>query len=1086
MRRILSVLALLLFPAPLFAQLDARLIRQPDVSATQIAFVYAGDIWVVAKSGGVAARLTTPAGDESFPKFSPDGKWLAFTGDYDGNQDVYLMPAGGGIPTRLTWNPAPDRVIGWYPDGSGILFASTRESGSQRFNQLYKVSTKGGMPEKLPVAYGEFGAVSPDGKTLAFMPEAQDFRTWKRYRGGWASDIWLFDLATFASRNVTSNPALDGQPMWHGNTLYFLSDRDDAKRGNIWALDLKTNVMREVTHFTDFDVEFPSIGAADMVFEAGGRLYRMDLATEQAVEVPIQVVTDRATLKPRTVATADWISNGAISPTGQRAILEARGDLFSLPAKDGPVIDLTRTSGSAERWPAWSPDGKQVAYWSDRSGEYELTLRASDGTGDERTVTHLGAGFRYRPFWSPDGKSIAFIDQAMKIWIADVATGRTRLVDQALYFFEGNLEGFTPSWSADSRWLAYVRDLGDQHTAVFLYDTRSGKAAQATSGFYSEGAVSFDPDGKYLFVTTNRTMAPVYSDFDNTWVYNNSTQLAAIPLRKDVPSPLAPKNDVEGGDSAASATPAVKGKAPAKPAAKDTMAPKSVDIDLDGFEQRMVLLPPSAGNFGALAAVSGKLVFQRAPRTGSDDTDSPVKYYDLKDRSEKTVLADASSFLLSQDGKKLLAWKGGKWAIVDLAPDQKLDKPLATGDMQMVVDPSAEWHQIFNDAWRIERDFFYDPAMHGEDWNAMRTRYGAVLDAAITRSDVNWVLGELISEINSSHTYRSGGDLETPLSRGVGLLGCDFTLENGAYRIAKIIRGAPWDVEVRSPLAEPGVGVHEGDYLLAVNRVPVDVTKEPWAALDGLAGKTVLLTVNDKPTMAGAREVLVKTMTSEAQLRYLAWVDGHRRRVEEASGGKLGYLYVPSTGIDGQTELARMYWANFDKAGMVVDERFNSGGQIPDRFVEMLNRRVTSYYAVRDGKDWRWPPDARNGPIAMLINGWSGSGGDAFPYYFRAAGLGPLIGMRTWGGLIGISGTPAFVDGGNVTAPTFGIYDTTGTWTVEGHGVDPDIEVVDDPTALAKGIDPQLDRAIQTVMKSLNDHPPVTPAKPAYPKKGGR
>jgi tricorn protease len=1087
MRRTLSVLALLLLPAPLLAQLDARLIRQPDVSATQIAFVYAGDIWVAPKAGGTAQRLTTPPGDESFPRFSPDGKWIAFTGDYDGNQDIYLMPASGGIPTRLTWHPAADRVIGWYPDGSGILFASTRESGSQRFNQLYKVSPKGGLPTKLPVAYGEFGAVSPDGKTLAFMPEAQDFRTWKRYRGGWASDVWLFDLTTDASRNVTHDPALDGQPMWHGDTLYFLSDRDDAKRANIWALDLKTNAMREVTHFTDFDVEFPAIGPSDMVFEAGGRLYRMDLASEQAAEVPIQVVTDRATLKPRTIAVADWLQDGSISPTGQRAVLEARGDLFSLPAKDGPVFDLTRTSGSAERWPAWSPDGKWIAYWSDRTGEYQLTVRPADGTGEERTVTHLGPGFRYRPWWSPDGRSVAYVDQAMKIWITDIATGQSKQVDQALYWYEGSLEGFAPSWSSDSRWLAYARDLPSQHTAIFLYDTRSGKATQVTTGFYADNGPVFDPDGKYLYFTTNRVFSPVYSDFDDTWVYDNSTELVAVPLRKDVPSPLAPRNDVEAGDTATAAAPAPKGKGAKKAAeAKDTSASKAVEIDLDGFEGRIVVLPPKPGNFGAIAAASGKVLFVQSPRTGSDDSDNPLKYYDLKDRSEKTVLADVNGFQLSQDGKKILAWKGKQWAIVDLAPDQKFEKTLATGQMQMVLDPPAEWRQLFDDTWRIERDFFYDPGMHGEDWNAMRARYGAVLKDAVTRSDVNWVIGELISEMNSSHTYRSGGDVENGPTRSVGMLGCDFALENGAYRISRIIRGAPWDVDARAPLDAPGLDVHEGDYLLAVNHVPVDVTRDPWAAFDGLANQTVLLTVNDKPTTAGAREVLVKTTGSETQLRYLAWVEAHRKRVEEASGGKIGYIYVPSTGIDGQTELARMYWANFDKPGLIVDERFNSGGQIPDRFVEMLDRHVTSYYAVRDGMDWRWPPDAHNGPTAMLINGWSGSGGDAFPYYFRERKLGPLIGMRTWGGLIGITGTPGLVDGGAITAPTFGIYDTNGNWTVEGHGVDPDIEVVDDPTALAKGTDPQLERAIQEVMQSLKDHPPVTPAKPAYPKKGGR
>jgi tricorn protease len=1097
--RHLVILVSLLVAGHAAAAIHARMLRYPDVSATQIAFVYAGDVWLVPREGGMAQRLSTPAGEEMFPRFSPDGSLIAYTADYDGDQDVYVIPSGGGIPMRLTHDPAPDRVLGWYPDGKSVLFASTMESGKDRFNQLYRVSKEGGLPEKLPVPYGEFGTISPDGKTLAYMPISRDFRTWKRYRGGMAPDIWLFDLTTHAARNITDNPANDAQPMWHGGTIYFLSDRDSHMRANIWAYDLKTGATREVTHFTDFDVHFPAIGPDDIVFENGDRLYLLDLASEKIHEVNVEVVTDRATLKPREINAAKLIENVSVSPSGKRAMFEARGELFSVPAEHGPVFDVSRTSGAAERFPSWSPDGKSVAYFSDASGEYELYVRPADGSGEARRVTDLGPGFRYRPFWSPDGKKVAFVDNTMRIELCDLGTGKVTTIDHALYWFEESLEAFAPSWSPDSRWLAYARDLDNRANAIFLYDTRSGERHQVTAGFYSTTAPAFDPGGKYLYVLTNRTLQPSYSDLDNTWIYANTTNVAAIALRKDVPSPLAARNDAESGPEKKTDTKdeakheeSAKGKAKGR-SANDTsakaedgkVAPKPVDIDLAGLEERLVVLPPEAGNYRDLYGVAGKVIYRRMPRTGSEDKKQPIVYYDLEEREEKTVVGDADGFQVAADGKKLLVWKKDAYAVVDIKPDQKMDKAMPTSDLSMTLDPVAEWHQIFNDVWRFYRDYFYDPHLHGEDWKAMRVRYGALLDDAVTRWDVNYVIGEMIAEINSSHTYRGGGDTEKAAERPVGLLGVDYALENGAYRFKRILEGAPWDSEARSPLREPGVNVKEGDYLLAVNHVPVDVRQDPWAAFQGLAGEAVLLTVNSKPTMEGARDVLVKPLASEYRLRNLAWIDGKRRHVEQATGGRVGYIYVPDTGRNGQTELVRQFAGQFDKEGLIIDERFNSGGQIPDRFIELLNRPLYNYWAVRDGRDWQWPPVSNVGPKVMLINGWSGSGGDAFPFYFRKAGLGPLIGTRTWGGLIGISGVPGLIDGGRVTVPTFGIYSTDGKWIIEGHGVDPDIEVVDDPAKMADGGDPQLDKAIEVVMARLAAHPPTRPPRPPYPDRAG-
>src|SRR6266404_4028987 len=1108
--------------------INARMLRYPDVSATQIAFVYAGDIWVAPKTGGAALRLSSPKGEESFPRFSPDGSQIAFSGNYDGNMDLYVVPSTGGLPRRLTFHGAPDRMLGWYPDGKSILFATTRTSEKDRFNQLYKISATGGMPEKLPLPYGEFGSISPDGKTLAYIPISTDFRTWKRYRGGMNPAIWLFNLETYASKNITGNETANSQPMWHGSTLYFLSDRDKNKRANIWAFDTKKEKFRQITTFEDFDVHFPSIGPEDMVFENGGRLYLLGLADEKYSEVSIQVLTDRATLKPRLEDVSKSVREPDVSPSGKRAVFEARGEIFTVPAEHGVVRNLTRSSGIAERYPAWSPDGKSIAYFSDRSGEYELTIRPADGSGEEQVLTKLGPGYRYRPYWSPDSKKIVFIDQAMRIHLHDLEKKETKEIDQQMWMYHDGLSSLKFSWSKDSRWIAYAHDLETLHTAIALYDTKENQRHVVTSGYYDDDQPVFDPEGKYLFYRSGREFTPVYSDLDNTFIYPNTYQLVAVALRKDVASPLSPRNDDEGEkdkkkkdkdkdkdkadekkkpedpDSKKKDEPKLDEKKDDKEQVKDDdkdkksddkdekkeekedKPPKPVEIDLADFERRAVVLPPKAGYYGDIFALNGKLVFRRLPRAGSGEEKSTLMFYDLEKREDKTILEDVDDAVLAAKGEKILVRRKAEYAIIEPKDGQKFEKKLPINSLETAIDPVAEWQQLFTEAWRLERDYFYDPNMHGVNWETMRKRYGDLLKDAVTRWDVNYVIGELIAELSSSHTYRSGGDVEKDFERGVGYLGVDFALENGAFRIKKIIDDADWDAEVRSPLRQPGIDVKEGDYLLAVNGLPLDTELEPYAAFQGLADKPVFLSVNDKPELKGAREVLVQTLSSEARLRHLAWIEKNRKKVDDATDGRVGYVYVPDTGRGGQSELVRQFRAQFSKDGLIIDERFNSGGQIPDRFVEMLGRKVINYWGVRDGQDWNWPQIANSGPKAMLINGWSGSGGDCFPFYFQKANLGPLIGTRTWGGLIGISGTPSLVDGGNVTVPTFGIYSTKGEWIIEGHGVDPDIAVVDDPSLMAKGGDPQLQRAIDELLKALKKNPPVEVKKPKYPLRAGR
>jgi tricorn protease len=1062
-------------PASAGAQVNARMLRHPDVSATHITFVYAGDIWVAPRAGGTAVRLSSPPGEESFPRFSPDGSTIAYTGNYDGNEDVYVIPTMGGVPTRLTYHPMPDRAVDWHPDGSRVMFASLRESGRLRYSQLFLAPATGGVATKLPVPYGEFGSISADGRTIAYMPQSQDFRTWKRYRGGWASEIVVFNLRDSSSSTPVTSDANDAHPMMHGTTLYFMSDRGANKRYNLWALD-QGGAARQVTDFSDFDITFPAMGPEDIVFEAGGRLHLLSLANQQVREVPVSVVTDLATVKPRNERVSGLIQWAGISPTGKRGVFNARGELFTVPAEHGPILNLSRSSGAAERYATWSPDGKQLAYWSDRGGEYELTVRAADGTGEERTLTSMGAGYRYAPRWSPDNKKVAFADQNMRFYVYDFDRNRvTRMDSSAIWMGHGQLANMPFNWSSDSRWLTYARPVTPSNTAVFLYDATEGRLHRVTSGYYADIQPAFDPDGKYLYYLSNRNFEPVYGDFDNSWTYPNATAIVAVGLRKDVASPLAPRNDVDKADTAGTAGKAdTTGKVGAKP---DT-AKKAVVIDLDGFEARAVVLPPKPGNYSGLTGAKGKVLYIRAPRSGSGGDQSPIVYYDLEEREEKTVLDDANNFALSHDGKKLLVTNEGRWAIVDLKAAVKMDKPMRTTEMETVVDPRAEWRQMFTDAYRFERDFFYDAAMHGVDWNGLRDRYGRLIDDAVTRWDLSFVLGEFIAELNASHTYRGGGDTDEAPTRGVGMLGADFTLENGAFRIARIVRGAPWD-DVRSPLDAPGVNVNVGDYLLAVNGIPLDTSKDQFAAFAGLTGAPVMLTVNSGPTMDGARTVLVQPLANDGDLRFLEWIEQRRQRVDQATNGRVGYIYVQSTSINAQSELVKQFMAQWRKEGLIIDERFNSGGQIPDRFIELLNRPPLAFWATRNGESWQWPPVAHFGPKVMLINGWSGSGGDAFPYYFREAKLGPLIGERTWGGLIGMSGSPELVDGGYVIVPTFRMYDPNGTWFPEGVGVAPDIAVEDDPGQLVRGRDPQLERAIQEVMDLLPNatKPPARPPR---------
>jgi len=1111
------VLATLMSAAPVFAaEPHAGMLRYPDVSSTQIAFVYANDVWLVPREGGVATPLASPSGMEYTPRFSPDGKTIAFVGNYDGNRDIYTLPVTGGMPPfRVTHHPTAEGLTDWTPDGKSVIFAAYGTKDYAVMVELFTVPAAGGLPEKLPVPYGMNARISPDGEWLAYTPYASENRTWKRYMGGMAGDIWLFNLKTHTSKKITDWKGNDSQPMWQGERIYYVSDEGPSHRYNIWVYDTKTGQRHQVTQYKDYDVKYPSIGPGssgqgEIVFQYGPELRLLDLGTEEARAVKVTIPGDRPKVRVQSTQAADLISSGDISSTGKRAVFEARGDLWTVPAEKGTALNLSRTSGAAEREPAWSPDKKWIAYFSDATGEYNLYITKSDGSGGERKLTDRKIGFLFHPTWSPDSKWISYWDETNTLFICNVEKAESRTVAHNESQWQQGL-----SWSSDSNWLAFVLQESQMEPGcVWLYNVEKNEKQKVTSGLFSANMPAFDRDGKYFYYVSQMDFTgPLYEDVGSTWIYANTGRLCAVPLSADSLSPVAPKIDeeewtdekpakaekdkAEGGKDSGKKSSGKKTDKDAKESkeSKDEKKPEPVKIDLTGFEQRTVLLPVDKGRFSSLCVNSdGKLIYMRYPLEGleTDEDVAPKGVIQILDpnadkEKEKTVIDGVGGFAISADGKKLLVVRDKDWAIVDAQADQKMDSQLATSGMRVDVDPRVEWRQMFNDAWRIERDFFYDPKMHGVDWEGVRKQYEPMLEDCASREDLSFVLGEMIGELNVGHAYYWGTDSDRGPTLTVGMLGCDFELKNGAYMISKILEGGPWDADARGPLSQPGVKVKTGDYLLAVNGVPIDIAMDPWAAFTGLAGKTVTITVSEEPKLTDkARKVIVDLLGNDRDLRFRAWIEKNRAYVEKKSGGKVGYIYVPDTSIPGQNELVRQYYGQLTKQALIIDERWNGGGQVPTRFVELLNRPVANYWAIRYSKKPEvWPADAHHGPKCMLINGLAGSGGDYFPYWFRKAGVGKLIGTRTWGGLVGMSGNPSLIDGNQVTVPRFAFYETDGTWGVEGYGVEPDMEVVDDPALMVGGGDPQLDAAIDYMLQEVAAHPFRIPPVPHYPDRSG-
>ncbi|MDX1406507.1 MAG: PDZ domain-containing protein, partial [Saprospiraceae bacterium] len=815
-------------------------------------------------------------------------------------------------------------------------------------------------------------------------------------------------------------------------------------------------------------------------------LYIMDIATRQAKEVPVHVISDLSAEMPRAENVSRSIQNMTASPEGKRIVFEARGELFNVPVKEGYVINMTQSSGAFDREPAWSPDGQQIAYWSDRSGENEIWLQPATGKAKARQLTKRGKGYGYALYWSPDSKHIAFIDERNNISIADAADGSIRVAGNTRWNTgHGGRHGYPIEWSPDSKWITFTEGLDNANNAIFMYNVEDDKKHQVTSGFYQDSGPTFSADGKYLFYMTNREMSATYSDMnDGTWIYPNSTRIASLSLTKDGASLLAPRYDAyqpaedeTGADEGEKKEEEEEEKTDQAGQSKDTTAEASVQVDFDGIESRLELLPPQAGNIGGIAAFEGKIVYLRFPNTGADGEPS-LQLYDLEEREDKTVISGVRSVALTADRKALLVQSGNRYGIIKPAPEQKIKDAVPTDGLVMNLVPREEWEQIFMDTWRRHRDFFYDPAMHGLDWKELRDRYGALLKDARTRWDVTNIQSDLAAELSAGHTYTGGGDVEQAPTRSTGYLGIDWEQVGNRFRIKRIVRPAAWDTEVRSPFDKPGSDVQEGDYILAVNGTELDPQKDPYAAFEGLDGQVVVLDVSSSGDMADAREVVIECLTpgDETQLRYLEWIENNRKKVDELSNGQLGYIYMSNTAGRGQLELVRMFYGQLDKKGFIIDERFNGGGQLADRFLELMLRPVVYNLHWRHGKDHTWPVKTNMGPMGMLINGWAGSGGDGLPWAFQELKAGPIVGERTLGILVGPATGHRLIDGGRITVPGARLYDNDGHWFWEGEGVAPDIEVWDDPNLLMQGRDPQIERVVQEVMKLLEGAPQMTPA----------
>jgi tricorn protease len=1078
----LALLVLTCFAAPAAGDVandKPLLLRHPTINRTHIVFVYANDLWSVGREGGEAIRLTTGAGVETDPFFSPDGTQVAFTGEYDGNIDVFVMPAAGGVPKRLTYHPAADRVVGWTPDGKQVVFTSGRTSYSN-FSRLFTVPVEGGFETKVPLDRAVAGAFSPDGSKIAYVPTDQWQRAWKRYRGGQTTPIWIAMLADSSTVKIPRNNSNDFNPMWVGDTVYFLSDRNGPV--SLFAYDTKSKQVSDVVKNSGLDFKTASAGSDAIVYEQFGEIHVLDLKTRKSRAVSVRLAGDLPEVRPhfRKLAVND-IRGAAISPTGARALFMAHGEIFTVPAEKGDIRNLTKTPAAEERDPAWSPDGKSIAYLSDASGEYELEIREQSGMGEARRIS-LGkpAPFPYQPRWSPDSKKIAYTDKQLNVSYVDLEKGTPVRIDADTY--AGPFLALSPAWSPDSKWIAYTKKLKSHLHAVFVYSLEQNKTFQVTDGMSDAADAQFDAEGKYLYFTASTDVG-----LGNGWLDMSSMQrpttrsVYLAVLAKDTTSPLAPESDEE--------------KATDEKKPEDTKGAKKevvVRIDFENIGQRILALPIPARNYESMSAgKTGVLFLAEGPALEplNGPPELTLHMFDLKTRKTEKIRESIRSFALSANGEKLLYRQGPQYFIAaagkaPAAPPAagQGGGPLKLDTLEAWVDPRAEWEHMYHQVWRGERDFFYDPGLHGVNREAMEKKYEPWLANMSSRDDLNYLFEEMLGEMTVGHMFVGGGDRPEVKRIQCGLLGADYTVENGRYRFARVFNGENWNPSLRAPLTQPGVNVAAGEYLLAVGGRDVRPPENVYSFFEETAGKSIVIRVGPDPGGANAREVTVVPVANETGLRNLAWIEGNRRKVEQLTGGRVGYVYLPNTSTGGYTNFNRYFFSQVGREAVIVDERFNGGGSIADYIIDYLRRPIVGRWSMREGEDITLPVEGIFGPKVMIVNEMAGSGGDLMPWLFRKEGIGPLVGMRTWGGLVGhYTGPGDLIDGGNVGTPDLAFYNLDGAWDVENHGVAPDYEVEMNPKLVREGHDPQLEKAVEVVLEQMQKHPVNYGKRPSYP-----
>ncbi len=1062
-----------------------RLLRFPAIYGNQIVFTYAGDLYTVGADGGVARKLTNSDGFEMFPRFSPDGKWIAFTGQYDGNTEVYLMPSTGGVPKRLTFTATLGRddvsdrmgpnnlVMGWKHDGKTIVFRSRMHEFNDFKGQLYTVSMDGGDPVQIPLPRGGFCSFSPDDSKLVYNRIFREFRTWKRYRGGLTDDVWIYDFATKSTQDITNNPAGDIIPMWSGNSIYFLSDRDSVKRMNLYVYDLTTKETRQLTHFTDFDIKFPSLGDRAIVFENGGYIYRFDLASQQAVKVSVQIEDDLIGGRGGITKVSDNVTNYEIAPDGKRALFGSRGDIFTVPAKYGAIRNLTNTPGIHERNSKWSPNGKWIAYISDATGEDEIYIMPQDQSSTGTQLTKGSDTYKFDLAWSPDSKKIMWADKKLRLRYVDVDSKTVKEVAQAKAWEFGDY-----CWSPDSKWIAYTKPEVEVMSKIYLYSVEQGTSHEVTDGWYASSSPAFSSDGKFLYFQSSRDFNPSFSQTEFDQAYFDMSRIYFVTLAKSVESPFKPKSDEVSVTESKEKPSEEKGKGEAE---KKKEAAVVVKVDLDGIKDRIAALPIQPASYRHIVSVGSNLYYIRQ---GTKDEKPQFLMYDFNELKE-TPLGEVDGYEISADLKKILIGKDRAFYIMDV-PKAKVDlkEKLDLGGMEVRLDRRAEWRQIYRECWRQMRDFFYAPNMNGVDWEGVRKKYEPLVEYVNNRADLTYILGEVIGELNSGHTYVGGGDMPHPKRILTGLLGARLERDPKTrfYRIKKILPGENWSKSTRSPLTEIGVNVKEGEYIVAVNGVSTASMTSIYESLLNTVDKQVRLKVNANPSEAGSREVTVVPIGDELPLYYNAWVEKNMKKVDEATNGKVGYIHVPDMGVGGLNEFVKHFYPQLRKKALIIDVRGNGGGFVSQLLIERLRREISMVGVARNTVQSPDPNEMIYGPKVCLIDEFSASDGDIFPYRFKKYELGKVIGKRTWGGVVGIRGTLPLLDGGYLMKPEFAIYDADGKgWIVEGHGVDPDIVVDNDPAREYDGIDDQLDKGIQVIMDELKTQEKTLPPIPDYP-----